>query len=104
MLQDCCKMVLAAATIALRTPRHVILIIKIETNRRLLSSTLTIYVYIYFEGFRVYRLSLFSLINPTINGSVPVPAQRHSLDLQLADTAQQTMPSMNANPFLVELA
>ena len=61
-------------------------------------------MYIYLEGFQVYRLSLFSLMNPIINASVPVPAQCHSLDLQLADTAQQIMPSMNANPFLVELA
>lgn len=44
------------------------------------------YIYIYLGGFRVYRLSLFSLMN------------------QLANIAQQAMPSMNPNPFLVELA
>ena len=36
--------------------------------------------------------------------SVPVPAQRLKFDLQLANTAQQTVPSMNANPFLAEMA
>lgn len=63
-----------------------------------------VYVYIYIEGFQVYRLSLFSLMNPIINASVRIPSQCHILDLQLADAAQQTMPSMNTNPFLVEVA
>lgn len=67
--------VLAAAAIALQTWRHVMM--GIATKPLL---------YIFVRGFRVYRLSLFSLMN------------------QLADIAQQTMPSMNTNPFLIELA
>lgn len=64
----------------------------------------TIYIYIYFGGLQVYRLSLFSLMNPICNASAPIPAQCHSFDLQLANIAQQAMPSTNANPFLVDVA
>ena len=62
------------------------------------------YVYIFFEGSRVYRLSLFSLMNPTLNTSVLDSAQCHSFDSQLDNIAQEVMPSMNKNPLLAELA
>lgn len=64
----------------------------------------TLCIYRYFGGSRVYRLRLFSLMNPKLYASVPIPAQCHIFDLQLANIAQQAMPSENVNPFLVELA